>query len=39
MYAILLMNALVPYINRSTQPRVFGTPGRVQARRSTGVAA
>jgi Na+-translocating ferredoxin:NAD+ oxidoreductase RnfD subunit len=25
MYAILLMNALVPYINRVTQPRVFGT--------------
>jgi len=25
MYAILLMNALVPFINRSTQPRVFGT--------------
>jgi electron transport complex protein RnfD len=28
MYAILLMNALVPYLNRITQPRVFGTPGR-----------
>lgn len=25
MYAILLMNALVPLINRVTQPRVFGT--------------
>jgi electron transport complex protein RnfD len=25
MYAILLMNMLVPYINRKTQPRVFGT--------------
>ncbi len=25
MYAILLMNALVPAINRATQPRVFGT--------------
>ena len=25
MYAILLMNALVPFINRVTQPRVFGT--------------
>ena len=25
MYAILLMNALVPFINRATQPRVFGT--------------
>jgi H+/Na+-translocating ferredoxin:NAD+ oxidoreductase subunit D len=28
MYAILLMNALVPFINRATQPRVFGTPRR-----------
>lgn len=26
MYAILLMNALVPFINRATQPRVFGAP-------------
>ncbi len=25
MYAILLMNALVPFINRATQPRIFGT--------------
>lgn len=25
MYAILFMNALVPFINRLTQPRVFGT--------------
>ena len=25
MYAILLMNALVPFINRATQPVVFGT--------------
>ena len=25
MYAVLLMNALVPFINRVTQPRVFGT--------------
>ena len=24
-YAILIMNALVPFINRATQPRVFGT--------------
>ena len=24
MYSILLMNAMVPFINRSTQPRVFG---------------
>lgn len=28
MYSILLMNSLVPFINRATQPRVFGT-GRV----------
>jgi Na+-translocating ferredoxin:NAD+ oxidoreductase subunit D len=28
MYAILLMNAMVPFINRATRPRVFGTPGR-----------
>jgi electron transport complex protein RnfD len=27
MYAILLMNALVPFLNRATQPRVFGTRG------------
>lgn len=27
MYAILIMNALVPFINRATQPRVFGTGG------------
>jgi len=27
-YAILLMNAMVPFINRATQPRVFGTAGR-----------
>lgn len=25
MYGILFMNALVPFINRATQPRVFGT--------------
>lgn len=25
MYAILFMNALVPFINRATQPRLFGT--------------
>ena len=24
MYAILLMNAVVPFINRATQPRAFG---------------
>ena len=28
MYAILLMNALVPFINRATQPRKFGSPKR-----------
>ncbi|MDP3936702.1 MAG: RnfABCDGE type electron transport complex subunit D [Deltaproteobacteria bacterium] len=28
MYAILLMNALVPFINRATQPRVLGTRER-----------
>jgi electron transport complex protein RnfD len=34
MYAILLMNALVPFINRATKPRVFGTqPKRVALRR------
>jgi electron transport complex protein RnfD len=27
MYAILIMNALVPYLNRWTQPRVFGSAG------------
>jgi electron transport complex protein RnfD len=32
MYAILLMNALVPFINRATQPRVFGTGRPVEAR-------
>lgn len=32
MYAILLMNAFVPFINRATQPRVFGAArGRVAA--------
>jgi electron transport complex protein RnfD len=29
MYAILLMNAFTPFINKATQPRVFGT-GRVR---------
>ena len=28
MYAILIMNALVPLINRVTQPRVFGVARR-----------
>ncbi len=31
MYAILLMNALVPFINRITQPRVFGTSVKVRS--------
>jgi electron transport complex protein RnfD len=31
MYAILFMNALVPFINRATQPRVFGTGQQVAA--------
>lgn len=31
MYAILIMNALVPSINRGTQPRVFGTQRRKAA--------
>lgn len=31
MYAILLMNAVVPAINRVTQPRVFGTGIRAEA--------
>jgi electron transport complex protein RnfD len=39
MFAILLMNALVPLINRSTQPRVFGTPGRTRRLRTPEVAA
>jgi electron transport complex protein RnfD len=30
MYAILFMNALVPFINRATQPRVFGTGRQVR---------
>lgn len=29
-YAILLMNAMVPFINRATQPRLFGT-GKIGA--------
>jgi electron transport complex protein RnfD len=33
MYAILLMNALVPFIDRATQPRVFGhLPEKKEAR-------
>jgi len=33
MYAVLLMNALTPFINRATPPRVFGT--RLAARGAT----
>ncbi len=33
MYAILLMNALVPFINRVSQPRLFGTQPKQQERR------
>ena len=29
MYAILIMNAFVPFLNRATQPRVFGTSRRI----------
>jgi Na+-translocating ferredoxin:NAD+ oxidoreductase subunit D len=32
MYAILLMNALVPFVNRATQPRAFGTATAAAAR-------
>ena len=32
MYAILLMNALVPFINRATQPTPYGSPGRAAKR-------
>ena len=28
MYAILIMNALVPFIDQATQPKVFGTGAR-----------
>lgn len=31
MYAILLMNAMVPFINRATRPRVFGTQPKRRA--------
>jgi electron transport complex protein RnfD len=31
MYAILLMNAFTPFINKATQPRVFGTGRKVRA--------
>ncbi|HUG39659.1 MAG TPA: RnfABCDGE type electron transport complex subunit D [Longimicrobiales bacterium] len=36
MYAILLMNAMVPFIERVTRPRVFGSVGNVPRR---GVAS
>ena len=32
MYAILIMNAFVPFINRGTQPRVFGTTRKKRVR-------
>ena len=35
MYAILLMNAVVPAINRLTQPRVFGTVREKKAKAVT----
>jgi electron transport complex protein RnfD len=31
MYAILLMNAMVPFIDRATRPRVFGTGRRAES--------
>jgi len=33
MYSILLMNAMVPFINRASQPRLFGTGGKKKARK------
>lgn len=38
MYAILIMNALVPFIERATQPRVFGTAPRRASRQAPGSA-
>lgn len=42
MYSILLMNAMVPFINRATRPRVFGTgrsaDGSPSAKRSADVS-
>jgi len=32
MYSVLIMNALVPLVDRATQPRVFGTGKQVAAR-------
>lgn len=34
MYSILFMNALVPFINRSTRPRVFGQQPKARAAKS-----
>lgn len=34
MYAILIMNALVPLIDRATQPRVFGTGRKAEGRKA-----
>jgi electron transport complex protein RnfD len=39
MYAILLMNALVPFINRATQPTPYGSPGRAAKHRARGAEA
>ncbi len=36
MYAILIMNALVPLIDRGTQPRVFGTRRKADAGKGPG---
>lgn len=33
MYAILLSNCMVPFLNRATQPRTFGAPGRMEPAR------
>ena len=38
MYSILLMNAMVPFINKATQPRVFGTGKSIQAPAAPAVA-
>jgi electron transport complex protein RnfD len=35
MYSILLMNTLTPFINRATQPRVFGTRGKLVMKAAT----
>jgi electron transport complex protein RnfD len=34
-FAILIMNALTPLINRGTRPRVFGQPKTSEARKQT----